>query len=252
MRNGSLFWGFVLVLLGVLMLVGAMQYFWPVVLIVIGGWIVFSAFWRGAMGNQSVSVDAQGAASAYVKIGHGAGELRVDAAATSGKVLEGMVTEGARVDSRQTGDRLDVRLTNDVSFIPFAGNTRGLNWDLHLTRDIPLTLDLETGANRSIVDLREARVTSVTLITGASETEITLPATGQVTAAVHLGAAEARLNIPEGVAARIRSQSGLAEINVNTARFPQMGGVYQSADFETAANRVDLRIDAGVGKVSVR
>ena len=242
MRNGMLFWGFVLVLLGVLMLTGAMQYFWPIVLIAVGGWIVVSAFWRGAMGNQPVSVDAQGAASAYVKIGHGAGELHVDAKAAAGKALEGMVTEGAHVDSRLLGDRLDLRLTNDVTFIPFMGNTRGLNWDLHLTRDIPITLDLETGASRSIIDLREARVTSVTLNTGASETEITLPAAGQVSAAVHLGAAEARLNVPEGVAARIRSQSGLAEINVNTARFPRTGDVYQSADFETAANRVDLRI----------
>ena len=61
MRNGSLFWGAVLILLGVLMLLGALEYFWPIALIVVGGWILAGAFLRGSGKNESVSVDLQGA-----------------------------------------------------------------------------------------------------------------------------------------------------------------------------------------------
>jgi hypothetical protein len=78
-----------------------------------------------------------------------------------------------------------------------------------------------------------------------------MPAAGQVSAEVQAGAAEVKLRLPQGVAGRIRSQSGLAEIAVDSSRFPYANGVYESPDFGTSPNRVDVRIEAGVGKVSV-
>lgn len=251
MRNGSLFWGGVLILLGVLMLFGAMQYFWPVALIVLGVWIVTGTFFRGSGKLESVSVDLQGARQVSLKLNHGAGQLRVGAGAGLGKALEGECTEGVRVDSRLSGDQLQVRVGADVTTIPFVGMNRGLEWNLRLSNEVPFALELETGANQSFVDLREVHVASLRLQTGASSTELTLPASGQVSAQVQAGAAEVKIFVPQSVAARIRSQSGLAEVNVDRARFPLVNNVYESPDFGTSANRVDLMIEAGVGKVSV-
>ncbi len=251
MRNGNLFWGAVLILLGILMLFGWMEYFWPVALILVGAWIVLGVYLRGSGKTESVSVDLQGARQVSLKVNHGAGRLKIGAGASMGKALEGECAEGVRVDSRLAGDRLEVRVGGDVMFVPFLGSTRGLDWNLRLSNEVPFSLELETGANQSDVNLRDLRVTSVKLETGASSTDITLPASGQVTAEVHLGAAEAKLRIPQGVAGRIRSQSGLAEINVDSARFPFSNGVYESSDFGTSPNRVDLTIEAGVGKVTV-
>jgi hypothetical protein len=138
-----------------------------------------------------------------------------------------------------------------VGFVPFSMDRRGLDWDLRLTNEVPLSLVLETGANESTIDLNSLRVTSVKLKTGASSTNLTLPAVGIVAAEIQMGAAEVKARIPQGVAARIRSQSGLAEISVDTARFPRVDGGYESPDFGTSENRVDLSIEAGVGKVSV-
>ena len=72
-----------------------------------------------------------------------------------------------------------------------------------------------------------------------------------MSAQAQIGAAELTIHIPQGVAARIRSQSGLAEIKVDQGRFPYVNGVYESPDFGASPNRVDLMIEAGVGKVSV-
>jgi hypothetical protein len=252
MRNGNLFWGSILILAGVLYLFDATRYFWPIALIAVGLWIVVGAFRRGnSLKSKNVAVDLQGARELSLKVSHGAGQLRLGAGASIGKALEGECTDNVRVDSRLTADRLEVRVSGDVGFVPFSMDRRGLDWDLRLTNEVPLSLVLETGANESTIDLNSLRVTSVKLKTGASSTNLTLPAVGIVAAEIQMGAAEVKARIPQGVAARIRSQSGLAEISVDTARFPRVDGGYESPDFGTSENRVDLSIEAGVGKVSV-
>jgi hypothetical protein len=252
MRNGNLFWGSILILAGVLYLFDATRYFWPIALIAVGLWIVVGAFRRGnSLKSKNVAVDLQGARELSLRVSHGAGQLRLGAGASIGKALEGECTDNVRVDSRLTADRLEVRVSGDVGFVPFSMDRRGLDWDLRLTNEVPLSLVLETGANESTIDLNSLRVTSVKLKTGASSTNLTLPAVGIVAAEIQMGAAEVKARIPQGVAARIRSQSGLAEISVDTARFPRVDGGYESPDFGTSENRVDLSIEAGVGKVSV-
>ena len=69
---------------------------------------------------------------------------------------------------------------------------------------------------------------------------------------VQSGAASVDLNVPQGVAARIRVQSGLAGINIDPNRFPATAGGYETPGFETSANRVDIFVETGVGSVSVR
>lgn len=253
MRNGSLFWGSVLILVGVLYLFGAMRFFWPILLIGVGVWIVATAFLRGtATKSKNVAVDLQSARDVYLKVNHGAGQLRLGAGASAGRALEGECTDNVEVQSHLVGDRLEVRVSGEVVFVPFVWNSRGLDWDLRLSNEVPLALELELGANQSTLDLSALRVTSLKLKTGASSTDVTLPALGVVAAEVQIGAAELTMRIPPGVAARIRSKSGLAEINVDSSRFPRVTGGYESPDFGASENRLDLAIEAGVGKVNIR
>ena len=67
-----------------------------------------------------------------------------------------------------------------------------------------------------------------------------------------IGAASLSIQIPSNVAARIRATGGLASISVDSSRFPKSNGIYQSPDYETAANKVEIRVDAGVGSVNIR
>jgi hypothetical protein len=91
------------------------------------------------------------------------------------------------------------------------------------------------------------------LETGASSTEIDLPErAGTTSVRVRAGAAGVVLNVPRGVAARVRGSAGIATIDVDTRRFPHVGEKeYRSPDFDTAANRVDIDIETGVGSVAV-
>ena len=60
------------------------------------------------------------------------------------------------------------------------------------------------------------------------------------------------IDVPDDVAARIQIDSGLSLIDVDRSRFPQEGAYFQSPDYDSAANRIDMVIECGVGRVKVR
>jgi hypothetical protein len=122
-----------------------------------------------------------------------------------------------------------------------------------MNSEIPLELDVDTGASAARLDLEDLKVTDLRLETGASSTEITLPAkAGYTKVEIDAGAASLGIRIPSGVAARIKTEGALVGVNVDQSRFPREGVVYQSVDYETAENKADLDIDIGAGSISVR
>lgn len=135
---------------------------------------------------------------------------------------------------------------------PWRWSPGALDWTVQLNEDVPLSLDFETGASRSEVDLTDLKVTEVKIETGASATTMTLSArAGFTKVAVEAGAAAMDLRVPGGVAARIVSKGGLSSVRVDQARFPGTGTRFESPDYATAANRVEIELETGVGSVSV-
>jgi hypothetical protein len=264
MRRSTIFWGFVLILLGGLMFINAadirlpgginpMQLFWPSVLILLGGWVIFGYFMRGNVDTEQVSIDLQGANQASLKLSHGAGRLVLGAGASPGQLLTGTFAGGVKQRARLSGDRLEAKIeAHPTLFPPFFGGWQGLEWKIDLNPDIPLALRLETGASQSELDLRELKVTDLRVNTGASKTDLTLPANaGKTDVRVEIGAASVDMVVPQGVAARIRAEQGLSAIEVDPSRFPYSNGIYESPDFSSAQNKVDILVQAGVGRVTV-
>jgi hypothetical protein len=103
------------------------------------------------------------------------------------------------------------------------------------------------------VDLGDLTVTDLSIETGASATWLTLPANaGHSKAEISCGAGSVQVTVPPGVAARIRTASTLGGISVDRKRFPRVGRrLYESPDYETAANKVDLDIDVSIGSIAV-
>ena len=79
-----------------------------------------------------------------------------------------------------------------------------------------------------------------------------MPRAGGVTSVrAESGAASLTFEIPAGVAARIRNRMALGSTQIDEARFPRIGDVYQSLDYATAENRIDMDIQGGVGSLRV-
>ena len=262
MRRGNIFWGIVLLLVGALLLLDNLGYLggievwtliWPLFLISLGVWILLGAFFRRNIQSEHVMIPIENAQSARMRLQHGAGRIKVSGSATSGNLLEGDFGGGLDVSKRQSGDILDVKMKMSGSIFPFDWSPgQSLDWVFKLTRDIPLILELETGASDNTIDLTDLRVSDLSLKSGASSTNLTLPANaGRTRVNIEAGAASVRITVPAGVAARIRSKGGLSSINVNQQRFSKSGDLYQSPDYDSAANQADIEVQMGVGSVEI-
>ncbi|MBN2549966.1 MAG: hypothetical protein JXB15_12460 [Anaerolineales bacterium] len=262
MRSNTIFWGTILVLLGVLLLLSNMGIvtaniwgiIWPIGLILFGVWIILGLFLRRNLEVEQASIPLEGASQASVRIGHAAGRLQIGSGAGPGNLLDGEFGGGVEIDKKRQADTLGVRLNPSQTWsFPFAwspGDT--LNWSLRLTNEVPLGLELETGANDARVDLTELKVTSLRLSSGASSTDLTLPAVaGYTRVKISTGAASVKVRVPQGVAASIHYSSGLASVSVDKERFPRAERGYQSTDYDLAQNKVDIEIETGVGSVEI-
>jgi hypothetical protein len=261
--RGNLFWGIVLILLAALLLASQQGwikgdifgYFWPVVVILVGVWLLTGAIGRGRSTPraQTLSIPLESARSARIKLDHGAGRLNIQAGAASTEVLNAAFGAEVENSARLEGDQLKVKLRTSPHFWAWYPG-ESLDWDIRLNGEIPLSLKIDSGASSSTLDLTTLKVVDLDIDTGASSTEVSLPANaGNTRVDIDSGAASLKLHVPAGVAARIQVKTGVASVNVDLSRFPrQDGGIYQSVDYATAANRADITIDTGVGSVDVK
>jgi hypothetical protein len=117
---------------------------------------------------------------------------------------------------------------------------------------VPLSLEIDSGASQTVLDLSDLPVRELAISTGASDTTITAPARGRTVVRVKAGAASVKVRVPDRTAARIVSRGGLASTKVDEARFPRRGSEFRSPDFDQAEDRVDLDVEAGAASVEVR
>jgi hypothetical protein len=221
---------------------------WPWLLVALGVWFLIGAIAPGGSGaSERLSLPLRGAQDAAVRIRFGAGTLTTHPAA-AGLLLDGTF-EGGVVHRELGAGR--VELSQDTSYgLPWLD--RRSVWDLGLTTEVPLDVRIESGAAKATLDLGASRLRRLDIQTGASETRVVLPRNAGVTdvRAEH-GAASLTFEVPAGVAARIRTRMAIGSSQIDEGRFPRSGDVYQSTDYATAANRVDLDVQGGVGSLRV-
>jgi hypothetical protein len=264
MRRSGLFWGVILLLIGLLLLLSNLDVIsvdlwgaiWAVILIALGVGVLWGILvGPGAAEGEDVTIPLEEAGSARIRVKHAAGRLRASGGAAQGSLLEGTFSGGLDHRTRRRENELDVEMSLPrVPYVlaPWNWGREGLGWSFRLSGEIPLSLAFETGASDARLDLSGLRVTELRLETGASSTNVTLPAhAGHTRVRIEAGAASVSLRVPPKVAARIRFKGALASVHVDQDRFPRAGGVYQSRDYDTAQNKVDIEVEAGVGSLRV-
>jgi hypothetical protein len=260
MKRDSIFWGTALILVGVLLFLqtqgiisNVFRYFWPLALILVGGWLILNVYWRPTTSaGETFMIPLGTAKSAQFKFSHGAGQIEITGGAPAGQALVGSSAAGMDQRSRLDGDRLEVKIGAGPSFVPFIGPSEGI-WRFQLTQEVPVILKVESGASSLNLDLRDVPATRIELETGASSSNVTVPARGVSLLDVEGGVASVNIRVPEATAARIRVKEGATSVNVDTNRFPRLDSrLYQSADFDTAANRAEINVESDLGSVSVK
>lgn len=214
--------------------------------------------------GQTSSEPLQGAQKADVTVQLGAGTLSLGALDATASDQAGQVTYSG---PENAAPKATYAVSNGVAQLSYALHGSGGGFpgflfgqdngtasvNVALTPSVPLTLNVQSGAADTSLDLSNLLVSSLTVQLGASRAEIDLPAAaGATTATVRGGAAGVTLTIPPGVAAQIQQRGGLSTFQVDQTRFPPVGaGQYRSPDYATAANKVDLTVETGASTVTI-
>lgn len=187
--------------------------------------------------------------------------------------------------------------------IGWIGSQGKLRWDVALTPNIPLSVDIHSGVGKSTYDLSRLKLTSLEIHGGTGEIEVRLPqteallpavvnggvgevevdvpansnvdlelraGTGQIElevgentaldAVIRGGVGQTDIRVAPGAAVRLEAKMGLGQIDVpssyarvsgNNAAFGGQG-VWQTANYETAARRITITFDGGVGGLKLR
>lgn len=265
MRRSGLLWGILILLAGVLFLldnlgflpISAWSLIFPGALILIGLWFLMGPLvFRQVIETRSLSIPLDGVSNAKLKIRHGAGELNIASSPENANLLEGTFTGGVEEKITRSGTATEVKLRMpEMEWwgFPSALPHAGLRWDFTLNRGVAYSLNLKTGASKSRIDLHDLIVTDFHLETGASDTEVKLPEqAGFTKAEFEFGSARVALHVPQNVAAKIQIQGALMNTDeIDKNRFPLTGEGYCSPDYATAVNKIEIVIEAGLGKVTI-
>ena len=265
MKRNDMFWGTLLVVIGVILVLDRLfgislgRVIWPVALIGMGCWLV----WRSSQSHEplhveQVTVPLEGAEKVRVRVQHGVGALSVSGGAGPDALVAGTFV-GMASTRKQSEGMTEVRLRTPSYRTPYVfmpwlwGGGGGLEWQMALNSDVPMELRVESGLSTNRLDLSDLQVTELRVQAGLSSTDLTMPArAGYTRARIEAGLASVTIHIPEGVSARIRTQEGLASTTVDQDRFPRVGDIYVSPDFEEAENKAEIEIQHGLGSVVVR
>lgn len=267
MKSHNLFWGSIFILAGALFLLNNLGILninvwglvWPFLLIASGLWILWSAtLGRTPFESEEVEIPLEGAKRAELRIQFGAGRIKVNGGADQDTLLRGSFLGGLDYQTQRRGDSLHIdmqppSLLHSPLVLGFPWSPGAREWALDLHTETPLILDVDCGASDLQMDLSDVLVHKLKLDTGASSSSVTLPArAGHTQVDIDCGAASVDLQIPEGVGAYIRVDGALSTTDIDRDRFPRVSDAYQSENYLTAANKVDIHVDIGAGTISIR
>ncbi len=268
MRRDGIFWGTFLVLVGGLFLLNtlgivranAWGLIWPLLLILAGVWILIGISGmagKAEVQTEQVTVPLDGAETAHVTLVHSVGPVVMAGGTEPGVLISGSFGGGLKYHAEREGATQHLKMKMpDMGFPvfwPWGSWGTGLKWNFRVNQNVPLSLRVKGGAGPIDLDMRDLRLTSLRVDGGIGTSTMTMPAqAGHTTVDLDAGVGTVTIRVPEGVAARIQATPGLGTLSVNQSRFPQMGqNVHQSPGYETAKNRIELRIKGGVGTIAV-
>lgn len=260
------FWPLILILIGLEILVGRQSWAGSIIVLLIGlgmvAGIVYLSVNPGAVSlgagtvTDTISEPLGDVDAATVELKPGMGELKLSALdAGAPNLIDATITHPSsfRIDKdyQTDGARGQLKLDQQGTFVFMM--TPIVRWQVALTGRVPLMLKLDAGVGSAEVDLNALNVPQLDVNAGVGTVTIIMPAhAGSVTANVDGGVGTVNILIPQDVPARIRTRSGIGGVSVNQARFPSIGdNLYESQDFASATNRIELDVNTGVGGISI-
>jgi hypothetical protein len=220
-------------------------------------WLSGTEIGAGQQGRSEEIVQPLGEAEqAEVIVDPGIGTLRVEAGVDSTNLVEGTVGLARREELTRSfsveGETATFALrTQTASFGPFAAGWGGQRlWDLQLSPDVPLRLEINLGLGETNVDLTGLTIEGLDVEQGIGQATITLPDEGRFGARVEGAIGQTVVVIPRTLAARIQLDTGISGRQVSDD-FRCEEDVCTSPGYESADDRVELEVSQAIGNLVI-
>jgi predicted membrane protein len=236
--------------------------------------------------THNLSAPLDGATTANVDINMIDGNLRIDKLTSGEQVLasgtlqylenQSLPTCSVNTNSGQATLTLRASGVGQPWFrLPWSACNGATEWHIHLNPSVPSDITAHSGGGNVKVDLTGMAITRVAADTGGGNMEVILPdnavglsvvagsgggnvtvavgsgTTGSSTVTAKSGAGNVVVRIPEGFAARIHATSGLGKVIVDS-RFNKIDKYsYQSTDYDSAVDKIEITASSGAGNVCV-
>ncbi|MGD1996682.1 MAG: DUF5668 domain-containing protein [Anaerolineae bacterium] len=253
-------WPILLIALGLDILIGRRSLWGSLLALLLTMALLAGALWLLGPGMESgpvrqVEHALDGAAQAEVIIAPGAGTLHMEALSESDSLVEGTIHLGAGPDLEREfvveDDTARLILRREGGFVSIGGWGGRRSWDLGLTPEVPLDLEVNIGAGESHLDLTGLTVSRLDVSMGLGQTTVVLPSEGRFRAEIEGAIGEIVIVIPAGLEARVEIDTGLAGRRVPTS-YRRQDNVYTSPEYGSTENRVDLKVSQAIGSITIR
>ena len=204
-----------------------------------------------------------GATTAKVDINAGDGNLTIDRLTESEQMLangtlqyyekQGLPTRTLASGNGQTILTLRAGGTRRPWFhLPWAVCNGATEWQIHLNPTVSTDIKAHSDGGNVKLNLAGMAVSRVLADTGGGNMDVVLPDNpANLSVTAKTGAGNVVVHIPNGVSARIYATTGLGKAIVSPRFSKTDNNTYQSPDFESAANKVEITASSGAGNVSV-
>ncbi len=229
--------------------------------------------------------------SAEVNLSSGIGELTIGALNDSRNLLEAEIAHtgemifedneaAARVIELREQETADVFGANFLNGLVNSSseNADGTYWEVDLSPDVPLDLNISTGVGKSRINLTGLLLTAFDLNTGIGEVSLQLPASethypvsinsgvgstrisiadgASVSLNISGGIGEVVLDVPDSAAVRVEGSSGIGNIDV-PGHFQRVTDndddpIWETAGFNAADQRITVNFDGGIGNLTIQ
>jgi hypothetical protein len=207
----------------------------------------------GELRTESQSVEAADGGPVSVEIEFGAGDLQLAGGAAD--LLEADFTynvDELAPEVEYAGGRLAIRQPGTEGLpIPLGIQEFRNEWDLRLSNQVPMDLRLNMGAGTSDLRLAGLMLSALDLDLGAVSGTLDLRGdwAQDLEATIDTGAADFTVLLPSDVGVRVEVESG--PTLVDASGLSQNGNVYTNAAYGKSPVTLDIRIQAGIGRVQL-
>lgn len=247
-------------------------------------------FWRNTRSGKVLTQEQweplNDVTSAIVDINTGTGNLSIDGligdasmlASGSLQYLENKPMPVWTLDSSNGLGNLSVQMPDDGhnrSRLPWSACNGAYEWALHLNQTVRMELSAYSGGGNLSLNLAGMEVTRVVADSGGGNLAVILPdyvadldvtartgagnvdlevgqgTTGNNVVTAESGAGNVSVSLPSGIAVRVHATTSLGKVIIDPKFSLIDKDVYQSQEFESASDRVELWLKSGAGTVTV-